>query len=537
VTPDPGGRPGELSPAGAAGPGELLAYRSAQGRWVVAAMVLGSSVAGIDSTVVVVALPAIGRNLHAGFAGLQWTVTAYTLTLASLILLAGSLSDRWGRRQVFLAGLGWFTLASVLGAAAPGIGWLIAARAVQGIGGALMTPASLAIIEAAFQPGDRTRAIGTWAGFSGVSSAIAPFLGGWLLEAGSWRPIFLVNVPVAAAVAWTTQRHVPESRDTSLSGSVDWLGALAGVAALATITYAIIVLPGGGVRSPGFVAAAVLALLSSATFAVTERRGSHPMLPPVIFRPAQFRAANAVTFVVNGALGGFAFVFIPALEITAGYSPVVAGSALVPVTVVTLLLSGTSGRLAARIGPRPQVVAGCLLCTVASMLAVRVGPHAGYWTVVLPVAVLFGLGLASLMPPLTASAMNSAPDSLAGLASGVNNAVARVAGLLWIAALPPITGLTGAAYADPVQFRSSFAQIGWVCAAAFACAAALAATFITGDRRPTPAPRLALIQTPVPHLACPVAFHHTPGQTRRPDSSPTSDPSRAADPPSPGRPG
>jgi EmrB/QacA subfamily drug resistance transporter len=463
-------------------------------------MVLGSSVAGIDSTVVAVALPAIGRNLHAGFQDLQWIVTGYTLTLASLILLAGSLSDRWGRRRVFLAGLIWFTLASVLCAAAPGIDWLIAARAVQGIGGALMTPASLAIIEAAFRPGDRTRAIGTWAGFSGVSSAIAPFLGGWLLEAGSWRWIFLINVPVAAAVGWMTWRHVPESRDTSLSGSADWPGALAGVAALATITYAIIVLPGGGVRSPRFAAAAVVALLSSAIFAVAEGRGSHPMLPPAIFRPAQFRAA----------LGGFAFVFIPALEIVAGYSPVVAGSALVPVTVVTLLLSGASGRLAQRIGPRPQLVAGCLLCAAASILAVRVGPHAGYWTVVLPVALLFGLGLASVVPPLTASAMNSAPDSLAGLASGVNNAVARVAGLLWIATLPPVTGLTGAAYDDPAQFRSSFGQIGWICAAAFACGAVLSAAFITGPLRPARAPRAALIQTPVPHLACPVFFPRAP---------------------------
>jgi EmrB/QacA subfamily drug resistance transporter len=518
VTPDAGAQPGEVTPADGPVPGELLGYRSAQGRWVLAAMILGSSVAGIDSTVVVVALPAIGRNLHAGFQGLQWIVTGYTLTLASLILLAGSLSDRWGRRRVFLAGLVWFTLASVLCAAAPGIGWLIAARAVQGVGGALMTPASLAVIEAAFQPGDRTRAIGTWAGFSGVSAAVAPFLGGWLLQAGSWRPIFLINVPVAAAVAWMTQRHVPESKDTSASGRIDWPGALAGVAALATITYAVIVLPGGGVRSPGFAAAAVLALLSSATFAIAERRASHPMLPPAIFRPARFRAANAVTFVVNGALGGFAFVFIPALEIIAGDSPVVAGSALVPVTVVTLLLSGASSRVAQRIGPRPPLVAGCLVCAVAAALAVRIGPHASYWTVVFPVALLFGFGLAALLPPLTASAMNSAPDALAGLASGVNNAVARVAGLLWIAALPPITGLAGAAYTNPEQFRSSFTQISWICAAAFAGAAVLAATFITGAARSGPVPAQALIQTPVPHLTCPVAFGPAPGPAGPPDA-------------------
>jgi EmrB/QacA subfamily drug resistance transporter len=479
---------------------------------VVAAMILGSSVAGIDSTVVAVALPAIGRNLDASFQALQWTVTSYTLTLASLILLAGSLSDRWGRRRVFLVGLGWFTVASVLCAAAPSIEWLIAARAVQGIGGALMTPASLAIIEATFEPDDRTRAIGTWAGFSGVSAAIAPFLGGWLLEAGSWRAIFLINVPVAAATAWITRRHVPESRDTSLSGAVDWRGALAGAAALAAITYAIIVLPAAGVASPQFAAAAVLAVLSAAAFAVIERRSRQPMLPPAIFAPAQFRAANTVTFVVNGALGGFAFVFIPALEIVAGYSPVVAGSALVPVTAVTLLLSGTSGRLAQRIGPRPQIVAGCLACAGASVLAVRIGSDADYWTAVFPVAVLFGLGLASLLPPLTASAMNSAPDSQAGLASGVNNAVARVAGLLWIAALPPITGLTGAAYTDPARFRSSFAEISWICAAAFCCGAALGAIFITRLGGPARA-ESALIQTPVPHLACPVAVGSAPGQT------------------------
>jgi EmrB/QacA subfamily drug resistance transporter len=535
VTADSAAQPAELTPADGSGLPGLLRYRSAQGRWVVAAMILGSSVAGIDSTVVAVALPAIGRNLNASFQALQWTVTSYTLTLAALILLAGSLSDRWGRRRVFLAGLAWFTLASVLCAAAPGIGWLIAARAVQGVGGALMTPASLAIIEANFQPGDRVRAIGTWAGFSGVSAAIAPFVGGWLLEAGSWRAIFLINVPVAGVTAWATRRHVPESRDASLSGGADWRGALAGVTALAATTYAIIVLGAAGMTSRQFAAAAVLAVVSSAAFVITERRASHPMLPPAIFAPAQFRAANAVTFVVNGALGGFAFVFIPALEIVAGYSPVLAGSALVPVTAVTLLLSGASGRLAQRIGPRPQIVAGCLACAAASMLAVRISSQASYWTAVFPVAVMFGLGLASLLPPLTASAMNSAPDSQAGLASGVNNAVARVAGLLWIAALPPITGLTGAAYTEPSRFGSSFTQISWICAAAFTSAAALAATFITRPNRPAPA-RPALIQTPVPHLACPVAVRQAIEPTRRLDSSQTNGHSCAADPPSPSRP-
>jgi MFS family permease len=313
-----------------------------------------------------------------------------------------------------------------------------------------------------------------------VSSAIAPFLGGWLLQAGSWRAIFLINVPVAAVTARVTRRHVPESRDTSSSGRADWPGALAGVTALATITYAILVLPGGGVRSPGFAAAAVLALLSAATFVVTERRSSHPMLPPAIFAPAQFRAANAVTFVVNGALGGFAFVFIPALEIIAGYSPVLAGSALVPVTVVTLLLSGASGRLAQRIGPRPPLVAGCLLCTVASMLAVRIGPDAGYWTAVCPVAVLFGLGLAAHLPPLTASAMNSGPG-LPGR-PGLRGEHRRGAGRG-----PALDRRATASHRPhrcrlhrPGQFRSSFAQISWICVAAFACAAVLAATLITG---------------------------------------------------------
>ena len=289
MAPDRLAQPGDLSPADGSGPHELLRYRSAQGRWVVAAMILGASVAGIDSTVVAVALPAIGRNLHATFQALQWTVTSYTLTLASLILLAGSFSDRWGRRRVFLVGLVWFTLASVLCAAAPDIGWLIGRRTVQGIGGALVAPG---------QPGDHRgklpaqrphpcdRDVGRLQ--RGIRRDRTPPPGGSLLEAGSWRAICSsINVPVAAMTAWTTRRHVPESRDTSVSGSVDWLGALTGVVALAAIAYGIIVLPAAGVASPRFAAAVTVAVVASVAFVVTERRARVPCSRRAIFAPAR----------------------------------------------------------------------------------------------------------------------------------------------------------------------------------------------------------------------------------------------------------
>ena len=499
MTPDAGAQPGEPSPADGSGPRELLAYRSAQGRWVVTAMILGSSVAGIDSTVVAVALPAIGRNLHASFQALQWTVTSYTLTLAALILLAGSLSDRWGRRRVFLAGLGWFTLASVLCAAAPGIGWLIAARAVQGIGGALMTPASLAIIEATFRPGDRTRAIGTWAGFSGVSAAIAPFLGGWLLEAGSWRAIFLINVPVAAVTAWTTRRHVPESRDTSRLRARR-LARRAGRRRRAGRDH---------LRDPR------PARRGRRLAAVRRGRGARR---GVLGRLRRRRTARQPSHAAAGDLRPGAVPRRQRRHLRRQRRPrrlrvrlhprpgdhrrlQPGGGGLGPGAGHRRDLAAVGNQRPAGSADRPPAATGGGLPAVRGR--VHCSPCAsaprGYWTAVLPVAVLFGLGLASLLPPLTATAMNSAPDSLAGLASGVNNAVARVAGLLWIAALPPITGLTGAAYADPARFRSSFGQISWICAAAFACAAALAAAFITGPGRPAPAARAALIQTPVPH--------------------------------------
>ncbi len=274
MTADTGAQPGDLSTADTSGLRELLGYRSARGRWVLMAMILGPSVAGVDSTVVAVALPAIGRNLHVGFQALRWTVTSYTLTLASLILLAGSLSDRWGRRRVFLAGLGWFTMASVLCAAAPGIGWLIAARGAGHRRRADDTgqPGNHRGDLPARRPHARDRNVGRIR--RGVRRDRA--LPGRVAAAGSWRAIFLINVPVAAVTAWTTRRHVPASRDTSLSGGADWRGAAAAVAALAAITYAIIVLPAAGVASPQFAGAALLALVSSTAFVVTERRASNP---------------------------------------------------------------------------------------------------------------------------------------------------------------------------------------------------------------------------------------------------------------------
>ena len=334
--------------------------RSARGRWIITAAVLGSGLAAIDATAVNVALPAIGRDLHTGLAGLQWTVTGYTLTLAGFLLLGGSLGDTFGRRRIFVLGVAWFAAASLLCGIAPSSGMLVGARLLQGVGGALLTPGSLAILEAVFAADDRGAAIGAWSGLGGVATAIGPFAGGWLVKAVSWRLVFLINLPLAIAVIVISLRHVPENRDPESTGQIDLLGAVLAALGLGGITYALIEGPGKGWTSTVVLGAAVLGISSLVAFLVHERRTPAPMLPLGLFRSRVFSATNVVTFVLYGALGGVLFLLPVHLQTVAGYSPVAAGSALLPITILMLLLSARSGRLAARIGPRPQMTIGPL---------------------------------------------------------------------------------------------------------------------------------------------------------------------------------
>jgi len=346
-----------------------LSQRS--GRWLLVATVLGSGLAGIDATVVNVALPALGDDLEASFAGLQWTLNGYTLTLAAFILLGGSLGDRYGRRRVFTIGVIWFALASALCALAPSIGVLIAARALQGVGGALLTPGSLAMISASFAADDRARAIGAWSGLSGVASAIGPFIGGYLVGGPGWRWIFVINVPLAAAVVLITRRHVPETLDPDAVPHLDLVGAVLGAVGLGGVTYALI--GAGSGWSPAVVVSAVIGVVAMAGFVVTEHRSPHPMLPPKIFANRQFTAANLVTFAVYAALGAVFFLLVVNLQVVSGFSPLLAGVALLPITVIMLLLSARSGELAGRIGPRLQMTLGPLVAAGGALMFLRIG--------------------------------------------------------------------------------------------------------------------------------------------------------------------
>jgi EmrB/QacA subfamily drug resistance transporter len=435
---------------------EPVRFNSPAGRWVVLATVLGSGMAMLDATVVNVALPTLGEDLGADVAGLQWTLNGYLLPLASLILLAGSLSDRYGRRRVFVIGVVWFAVASLLCGLAQSVPMLVAARVLQGIGGALLTPGSLAIIEASFAPEDRGRAIGAWSGFGGIFAAIGPFLGGWIVESLSWQYIFLVNVPVALLVVAVALRHVPETRDPTVSGALDISGAALGAVGLAGVTYALVEGPVRGATSPLILGCAVVGVGALVAFVVVEARSSHPMLPLDVFRSRQFTWANVVTLTVYGAMGSVFFLLIVDLQQVLGYSPLAAGLASLPVTILMLALSSRAGDLASRIGPRLPMAAGPALAGVGVVLMARIGPGSDYLTDVLPAVVVFGLGLSLTVAPLTITVLAAVDERHAGLASGVNNAVARVAQLLAIAVVPPLAGLSGDAFTDPERFGAGF---------------------------------------------------------------------------------
>ncbi|MGH3412903.1 MAG: MFS transporter [Marmoricola sp.] len=443
---------------------------------MLAATVLGSAAGFLDATVVNVALPDIGRDLDAGVAGLQWVVSGYTLTLGSVLLLGGALGDRYGRRRVFLVGIAWFVVASVLCAAAPSSGLLVGARLLQGVGAALLTPGSLALIQASFPRAERSRAIGLWSALSGVGAALGPVVGGYLVEAISWRAVFLLNVPIGVLVVLAALRHVPESHDPTVSGRPDLPGSGLVLVGLGGLSFALIEGPGGQI-GPGVAAAAVASgLVALLAFVMVERRRTHPMLPLAVFSSRTFTGANLVTFAVYAALAGVQFLLVIHLQTTLGYSPLAAGAATLPVTVIMLLLSSRSGLLAQRRGPRLQLVAGPFVLAIGTLLTARIGPGDSYAGTVLPAVIVFGLGLATLVAPVTSTALAAVDERHAGVASGVNNAVSRVAGLAAVAGLPVAAGISGADFSDPVAMQHGF-PIAMAVAAVLAAAGGLAAAF------------------------------------------------------------
>ncbi len=458
---------------------EGVSYTSAQGRWVLAVTVLGSGIAFLDATVVNIGLPAIGSDLHASVSGLQWVLNGYLVTLAALILLGGSLGDRLGRRRMFILGVTWFTIASAICAASPSITFLILARVLQGVGGALLTPASLAIIEATYRREDRARAIGAWSALTGVSTAIGPLVGGYLIGAVSWRAIFFLNLPLGVFVILAGRRRVPETSDPTATGKLDYRGSMLAALGLAGLTFALIEAPTNA--GTALVAAAgALGLIAIIGFVRTERHVESPMLPLDIFRSRQFSAANLVTFVVYGALGGVFFLFVVFLQTSLGYSPTAAGAASLPITALMLTLSARSGALASRIGPRRQLSAGPLIIALAMVMMSTINEGDSYLGAVLPAMVVFGLGLACTVAPITATAMASAPARHSGIASGVNNAVSRTAQLVAVAALPLAAGISGSDYADPHALASGF-HTSMLITAAFAAVGGVMAWFLITD--------------------------------------------------------
>ncbi|MBR8742909.1 MFS transporter [Nocardiopsis sp. MG754419] len=452
-----------------------VAWGTPAARWMLTATVLGSGMAFLDSTVVTVALPAIQEDLDTGLAGLQWIVNGYMVTLSALILLSGSLSDRFGRVRLFMVGVALFALASALCTFAPNLEWLVGGRVAQGVGGALLTPGSLAILQAGFREDDRARAIGAWSGLTGVAAAVGPFLGGWLVQLGDWRLIFLINLPIALVVLAIAHFKVPESRDTSATGGLDYGGALLGVVALAGITYALIQWGAVG-GTPAVWTGAVVGVLALVVFLVVEARARTPMLPLGLFRSAPFSATNASTVVIYAALGTLLFLMVIYLQEVAGYSPIAAGAASLPLTILMLTLSARSGKLASRIGPRTQLVVGPLLLAAGLIWLSRIGEQAPYLTEVFPGVLLVALGMSTTVAPLTATVLASVPERHAGLASGVNNTFARGAQLIGVAAIPALAGIGGAGggtsgLAD--HFGSAMLILAGLAVAAALCALAL----------------------------------------------------------------
>jgi len=428
--------------------------------WVLAAAIVGSSMAFIDGTVVNVALPAIQADLQATAFQAQWVVESYALLLAALLLVGGALGDHYGRRRIFAVGVGIFAISSVACGLAASVQQLIAARAVQGIGGALLVPGSLALISAAFPEKERGKAIGTWSGFSGITAAVGPVLGGFLVDHFSWTWAFLINVPMALLVLWIAWRHVPESHGASASGGLDFWGALLATAGLGGVVYTFIEAPTQGWGSPAVIAALGVGIVGSAGFIAVERKARTPMLPLGLLRIGNFSGANLLTLLLYAALGGGLYFFPLNLIQVQGYSATVAGAALLPFILIMFALSGWAGQLVDRFGPRLPLVIGPAIAAVGFALFAVPGVGASYWSGFLPAVIVLGFGMTVTVAPLTTTVMNAVGPDLAGVASGVNNAVSRAAAVLAIAVFGAIMAWAfDAALADNLRGMGASAQV------------------------------------------------------------------------------
>ena len=404
----------------------------ARGRWILAATILASSLAFIDGTVVNVALPALQTNLNATAVDVQWVIEAYSLFLSALLLVGGSLGDHYGRRRIFLIGVTLFAIASAACGFAADIRQLIAARAFQGFGAALLIPGSLAIISSSFSEQERGRAIGTWSGFSAITTGIGPVLGGWLIEHVSWRAVFFINLPIALLVILISLRHVAENSDRE-KARVDWFGAILAVFGLGALVYGLIESPQLGFGNRLVMTVLVVASFLLVVFIFVESRRAHPMLPLTLFRSRIFTGTNLVTFLLYAALGGTLFFLPLNLIQVQHYSPTGAGAVLLPFILLMSLLSRWSGGLIASYGPRLPLIVGPLIAAIGYVLFMLPGVGGSYLLKFFPPVLFLGLGMAISVAPLTTAVMSSVTQNHAGIASGVNNAVARTASLIAIA--------------------------------------------------------------------------------------------------------